>query len=160
MTCARRFVLTTAVATLGLVPLTAAAQPAFEGVYIARGLDTEGHEYRRAVEIEREGDRFTVTWIEVRVVGQAIVLEPTWFGVGIATGGTLSVSVMAEDTFGIAVYEAASDGQELSGRWSLVDDEGVVYSETLTRLPDKLPEPAVAEPSADPRYQLLSRSSS
>lgn len=131
----------------GAVPVSA-GQAAFEGVYIASGVDAEGNQYRRAVDIERQGDRFTVTWVEADVVGQAIILEPTWVGVGIVNGDTLSVSFVAEDTLGIMVYKFGGDGQ-VSGHWTLAGDDETVYSETLTKLPDTLPEPAAADPSED-----------
>ena len=130
----------------GAVPVSA-GQAAFEGVYIASGVDAEGNQYRRAVDIERHGDRFTVTWVEAEVVGQAIILEPTWVGVGIVNGDTLSVSFVAEDSLGIMVYTLAGGGR-MSGRWTLAGDDETVYSETLTKLPDRLPAPA-AEPSED-----------
>jgi hypothetical protein len=133
----------------GVVPMSAAGQPAFEGVYIARGVDADGREYRRAVNIERDGDKFAVTWVAIRVAGEAVMLEPIWVGVGIAIGDTLSVSFVAEDTFGIMVYRAGADGQTLSGRWGVADGDGAVHSETLTRLPDVVPEPATVDPSAD-----------
>ena len=149
MTCTRRFALPViALIAIGVVPVSSAAQPAFDGVYIAHGVDAEGHEYRRAVDIERHGDRFTVTWVSAEMVGQAVILEPTWAGVGIATGDALSVSFVAEDTLGIIVYKFGGDGQ-LSGRWTLAGEDETVYSETLTRLPDILPEPAAVEPPRD-----------
>lgn len=151
MTNARRFLVPTmAVVALGLVPLSSAAQPAFDGIYIARGLNSEGHQYRRAVEIARDGDGYSVSWVEMRVTDEALILEPTWFGVGIATGATLSVSFVAGETFGIVVYEAGQDG-ELSGRWRVVGDDGAVHSETLTRLPDPRPEPAEVDPRDEPK---------
>ena len=128
----------------GAVPVSSTGQPAFEGVYIATGVDREGHEYRRAVDIERHGDRFTVMWVAAEVVGQTVILEPTWVGVGIATGDALSVSFVAEDTFGIIVYKFGGDGQ-LSGRWTVAGEDETIYSETLTRLPDILPEPAAED---------------
>jgi hypothetical protein len=131
----------------GAVPVSA-GQAAFEGVYIASGVDAEGNQYRRAVDIERHGDRFTVTWVEADMVGQAVILEPTWVGVGIVNGDTLSVSFVAEDTLGIMVYTFGGDGQ-VSGNWTLAGDDERVYSETLTKLPDTLPEPAAADPSED-----------
>jgi hypothetical protein len=149
MTRARRFVLPViALIAIGAVPVPSAGQPAFDGVYIASGVDAEGNQYRRAVDIERHGDRFTVTWIAAEVVGEAIILEPIWVGVGIAIGDTLSVSFVAEDTLGIMVYKFGGDGQ-VSGRWTLAGDDETVYSETLTKLPDMLPEPAAADPPED-----------
>jgi hypothetical protein len=138
VTCARRFALTTiALLAIGLMPVSSAAQPAFEGVYIARSVDSDGKEYRRAVEIERYGDSFAVTWVSARLVGETVVLEPSWFGVGIVTGDVLSVSFVAEETFGIIAYEASVDGRELSGRWTLAGDGETIHTEVLTRLPDR-----------------------
>ena len=138
---ARRYALPLiALLAIGLVPQSSAAQPAFEGLYIARGVDRDGMEYRRAVEIERHGATFTVTWVSARIVGEAIVLEPAWVGVGIATGDTLSVSFTDGETFGIIVYEAGTDKKELSGRWTLAgDDEAIIRTEVLTKLPEELP---------------------
>jgi hypothetical protein len=153
MTCTRRFAWgMIALVAIGVLPLSAAGQPAFEGVYIARGVDSDGNEYRRAVNIERDGDQFAVTWVAPRVVGEAIILEPIWVGVGIAIGDTLSVSFVAGDTFGIMVYQAGPDKQQFSGRWAVADDDGAVHSETLTRLPDVLPEPATVDPPTDQRH--------
>lgn len=141
VTRARRYALPLiALLTIGLVPGSSVAQPAFEGVYIARGVDRDGMEYRRAVEVERHRATFTVTWVSARIVGEAIVLEPAWVGVGIATGDTLSVSFTDGETFGIIVYEAGANKNELSGRWTLAgDDEAIIRTEVLTKLPDDLP---------------------
>ena len=139
---------------LCVVPVSAAGQPAFEGVYIARGVESDGREYRRAVNIERDGDQFAVTWVASRVVGEAIILEPIWVGVGIAIGDTLSVSFVAGDTFGIMVYEAGTDKQQFSGRWA-VDDDGAVHSETLTRLANVRPAPTTVDPPDEQRHPSL-----
>jgi hypothetical protein len=149
MVCARRFALPliTLIATVA-VPVSSAGQAAFEGVYIARGVDALGNQYRRAVDIERHGERFTVTWVAAEVVGQAVILEPTWVGVGVAIGETLAVSFVAEDTLGIMVYKFGDEGQ-VSGHWTQAGDDETVYSETLTKLPDLLPEPAAADPPDD-----------
>ncbi len=152
MTRARQFALgLIALVAIGVVPVSA-ADPAFEGVYIAHGVDAKGTHYRRAVNIERDGDKFAVTWVSARIVGEAIVLEPTWVGVGIAIGDTLSVGFVAGDTFGIMVYKAGADGRLLSGRWALADDDGAVHSETLTRLPDLAPESTTVDPPANQRH--------
>ena len=76
------------------------------------------------------------------MVGEAVVLEPSWFGLGIVTADVLSVSFVTGDTFGIIVYQASVDGRELSGRWSLAVDEAI-HTEVLTRLTDRLRLPAV-----------------
>jgi hypothetical protein len=140
MTCMHRFAAPViALVAVGVIPVSSAGQSAFDGMYIARGVDSGGNEYRRAVDIERRGDRFIVTWVSARVAGEAVVLEPTWVGVGLAAGETLSVSFVAEDTLGIAVYQRAADGRQLSGRWTLAGDDEAVYSEVLTKLPETRP---------------------
>ena len=50
------------VAAMSAMPSPLFAEQVFEGVYIASGKDSAGNEYQRAVEIERHGDRFIVTW--------------------------------------------------------------------------------------------------
>jgi hypothetical protein len=145
-----------ALVAVGMVPVPSAAQPAFDGVYIARGVDSEGTEYRRAVDIERRGDRFIVTWVSAQVIGEMLVLEPIWVGVGIANADTLSVSFIAEDALGIIVYRFAPDGVQLSGSWTLEGDDETIHSETLTPLPDVLPEPAAVDPPENPRPRLRS----
>jgi len=149
----RLFLLPIALVAVVVAPLSSAGQSAFDGVYIAHGVDSAGAEYRRAVDIEQRGDRFIVTWVAARFVGEALVLEPTWVGVGIATGDTLAVSFVADDTIGIIVYRFALDGQ-LSGRWTLEGDDEAIYTETLTPLPDALTEPAALEPPADGRPRV------
>ena len=159
MTRARRFALRViALVAIGFVPVSATGESAFEGVYIAHGVDSDGNHYRRAVNIERDGNRFAVTWVGARVVGETVILEPIWVGVGIAIGDTLSVSFVAGDTFGIMVYQAGTDGQALSGRWAVADDDGGVYSETLTRLRDVVPEPTTVDPPGGQRHPPSERS--
>jgi hypothetical protein len=57
-----RLIVLSAVALVGLMPALVVGQPEFEGIYIARGIDSEGNQYHRAVEIVREGERFVVFW--------------------------------------------------------------------------------------------------
>jgi hypothetical protein len=146
MTRVRRFALPLMVITvMGAMPPSLFAQRAFEGVYIASGVDSAGNEYQRAVEIERHGERFIVWWVSARVIGEALVLEPIWVGVGIVTDETLSVGFVADYAMGIMVYRFGPSGQ-LSGRWTLEGDDEEICSETLTPLPDVLPVPAAVDP--------------
>ena len=136
MTRMRRFALPLMViAVVGAYSSSAFAERAFEGIYIARGVDSGGNVYRRAVEIERQGDRYVVTWVSARLSGGTLVLEPTWIGVGIATGDFLSVSFASDEAMGIMVYRVGPGGQ-LNGRWTTDGDDDVICSETLTPLPD------------------------
>jgi len=146
MTGIRRFALPLMVfAIVSARPSPLLAQRVFEGVYIASGVDSGGHEYQRAVEIERHGDRYVVTWVSARFVDEALILEPTSVGVGIVTDETLSVGFVSDYAIGIMVYRFGSDGQ-LTGRWTLEGDDEEICSETLTPLPDVLPSPAAVDP--------------
>ena len=156
MTWARQFALPLVVfAGVSAAPVSLAGQRAFAGAYIASGVDAAGNEYRRAVDIERHGERFIVVWVSARVVGETLVLEPTWVGVGLATGDTLSVSFVAEDALGIMVYHFAPDGRQLSGRWTLEGVDELVHSETLTPLSDLLPAPTDVAPPDKQRTRPL-----
>ena len=147
MTRARQFALPLIVfAAVSAAHVALAGQHAFEGAYIASGVDAAGNEYRRAVDIERHGERFIVVWVSARVVGETLVLEPTWVGVGLAIGDTLSVSFVADDGLGVMVYRFAPDGHQLSGRWTLEGPDEPVHSETLTPLSDVLPKPTDIDP--------------
>ena len=158
MTRVRRFALPLMViAVVGAMPPSLFAQRAFEGVYIASGADSAGNKYQRAVEIERHGDRYIVSWVSARLIGEALVLEPTWIGVGIVTDEALSVSFVADYAMGIMVYRFGPNGQ-LSGRWTLEGDDEEICSETLTPLPDVPPVPAAAEPSQEQRPRPSAKS--
>jgi hypothetical protein len=131
------------------VPRTASGQTDLDGVYVSRGINPDGSEYRGAVQILRDGDRFLVSWISPRAAGEALLLELTSVGVGIRSADTLAVSYVAGPAIGIVVYQIGHDGQ-LVGRWTTAGDEKV-YSETLTKLPDRVPnEPAAPDPPDDP----------
>ena len=130
-----------------VISAPASAQVDFDGVYASRGVNPDGHEYRGAVLILREGDRFLVTWISPRVAGEALFLELTSVGIGIRSGDTLAVSYVAGSGIGIIVYQIGPDGQ-LLGRWT-TDGDDQVHSETLTKLADEIPnEPAASDPPA------------
>jgi hypothetical protein len=140
--------LTIVLVAFSVSPLSSAGESGFDGVYIAHGVDSDGNEYRRAVDIERRGEQFIVTWVSARVAGETVVLEATWVGVGLATSETLSVSFIAGDSLGIAVYQVAAQGRQLSGRWTLAGDDEAVHAETLTRLPERLSEPLLTSESS------------
>jgi hypothetical protein len=147
----RRFALPLmAVAAMSAMPSPLFAERVFEGVYIASGKDAAGNNYQRAVEIERHGDRFIVTWVSARLVGEALVLEPTWIGVGIVTDDILSVSFVADYAMGIMVYRFGPNGG-LAGRWTLEGDGEVICVETLTPLDDVLSAPTAIDPRLEPR---------
>jgi hypothetical protein len=73
-----------------------------------------------------------------------VLLELTSVGVGIRTGETLAISYVAGASLGVALYQIGNDGR-LVGRWTTAED-GEVHAETLTKLPNAVPnEPAAAD---------------
>ena len=135
------------------IPAAAEEQTDLNGVYTSRGTNPDGSEYRGAVSILRRGDRFIVAWMSPRATGTAVLLELTSVGVGIRTGETLSVSYVAGSSLGVVVYQIDHDGK-LVGRWTTVGD-GEVHAETLTKLPNPVPdEPAAEDPSEGPTNPL------
>jgi hypothetical protein len=130
------------------IPAAAEGPTDLDGVYESRGTNPDGTEYRGAVHILRQGDRFLVAWMIPRAAGEALLLELTSVGVGIRTGDTLAVSYVTSKALGVATYQIGHDGQ-LVGRWT-TDGDDEVHSETLTKVPDRVPsEPAAADPGDD-----------
>jgi hypothetical protein len=140
-----RLIVLSAVALVGLMPAPVVGQPEFEGIYIARGIDLDGIQYHRAVEIEREGDRFVVIWMSPQIVAETLRLELTSIGVGIASGNVLAVSYSVGLSVGVIVYEFSQDGQELVGRWTVEGDDAEIRSEILVRVPEPDFEPGAAD---------------
>jgi hypothetical protein len=130
------------------IPAAAEGPTDLDGVYESRGTNPDGTEYRGAVHILRQGDRFLVAWMTPRAAGEALLLELTSVGVGIRTGDTLAVSYVTGKALGVAAYQIGHDGQ-LVGRWTTAGDD-TVHAEILTKLPDRIPsEPAAADPPDD-----------
>ena len=123
------------------MPGLVAAEPELDGVYIAKGLNPDGTEYRGLVEIARHGESFFVRWISVEMASDAILFTPVWVGLGIVTERTLAVSYHSASRAGVVVYRIESDGQRLDGHWAVTGDNGTIYPETLTKLPGRVLEP-------------------
>jgi hypothetical protein len=133
-----------------VIPTPAAADTRLEGVYVSRAVNPDGSVSRGTVHIAQQGESFFVSWMSVHIVENVALLELTSVGVGIVSGATLSVSYLdAEDRLGIVVYQIENDGRELRGRGTTIEDDGAIYSETLSRLTAAQPEPGVAEPPDD-----------
>ena len=114
-------------------PDPTATQNDIVGVYQCEGHNPDGTPYTGVVEIMKVQDTFRVRWT---LSDNASVL-----GVGILSGGVLSVSYFAGAP-AIAVYKI--DGQKLVGEWTMGGAEGAVYPETLTKTaakPESRPEP-------------------
>jgi hypothetical protein len=120
-------------------PQAAPAQPAnpdavplkrtVAGVYMCEGANPDGSPYKGLVEIVAIDNTYLVHWV---MADGAEVL-----GVGIRNRDVLSVSYFG-GTPAVVVYRI--DGDRLVGEWTMGGAEGMLYSETLTRMPEKKPE--------------------
>jgi hypothetical protein len=128
-----------------------AAEPNLDGTYLSKGLNPDGSEYHGVVRITRKGDSFVVSWMSPYASDQATVLVPTSVGVGVLNGGMLAVSYYSRQTAGVVLYRVEDDGQRLAGSWAVAGDDGAVYAETLTRVPegDARALPAPSTPPAE-----------
>ena len=140
-----RCALLLAVAATMAMPVAHAAEPALEGLYGAEGFNPDGSEYRGVVKIVRRGESYVVAWIFPSHVGEEIVFVAKSAGVGLARGATLAVSYYGQDATGVVLYQIEKGGERLVGRWVSANGEGVVHSETLTKLPASAvaPEPGI-----------------
>jgi hypothetical protein len=98
------------------------------GVYLCEGANPDGSPYRGLVEIVAVDNTYLVHWI---MADGAEVL-----GVGIRNSDVLSVSYFG-GTPAVVVYRI--DGDRLVGEWTMGGAEGMLYSETLTRMPEQKP---------------------
>ena len=104
------------------------------GVYLCEGANPDGSPYQGLVEIVAVDKTYLVHWV---MADGAEVL-----GVGIRNSDVLSVSYFG-GTPAVAVYRI--DGDRLVGEWTMGGAEGMLYSETLTRMPDQKREPGKRE---------------
>ena len=114
------------------------------GVYHCEGQNPDGSPYQGLVEIAAVDSTFLVHW--VMADGMEVL------GVGIMKGGVLAVSYFG-GTPAVAVYRV--DGDRLLGEWTMGGAEGMLYSETLTRMRDVPVRPS--EPSQPERPVLPRR---
>jgi hypothetical protein len=100
------------------------------GVYLCEGANPDGSPYQGLVEIVAVDNTYLVHWM---MADGAEVL-----GVGIRKSDVLSVSYFG-GTPAVVVYRI--DGDRLVGEWTMGGAEGMLYSETLTRMPDGKSQP-------------------
>ena len=123
--------------------LAADPPPSVAGMYTCQGMNPDGTAYNGIVQIAAVADTFLVRWdlpdhVEV------------WC-VGIFKDGLLAVSYFG-GTPALAMYKL--QGEQLVGQWTMGGTEGMVYSETLTRMPEgtlpAVPTPAPKPPRTKP----------
>lgn len=125
-------------------PVALGAEPTLEGTYTATGVNHDGSEYRRIVKIVPRGESFLIAWILPEKVDEAIRLVPKSAGVGVVSGSVLAVSFYGQDVTGVILYQIEDGGARLVGRWVTAEGDGVVRSETLTKV-QATPEPATPD---------------
>src|SRR5918994_1767231 len=107
---------------------TAPPKRTVAGVYLCEGANPDGSPYKGLVEIVAIDNTYLVHWM---MADGAEVL-----GVGIRNSDVLSVSYFG-GTPAVVVYQI--NGDRLVGEWTMGGAEGMLYSETLTRLPEGQP---------------------
>ena len=125
----------------------AAEEPRLDGMYLSKGLNPDGTEYRGVVDVAQQGDSFVVTWMMPSTEGDTILLVPTAVGIGVLDGGMFAVSYYGSKMAGVVLYRVEGDGRRLAGRWVVAGGDGGVYSETLTKATTQVSEPEASEPS-------------
>jgi hypothetical protein len=136
-------------AATALTSVRAAAQTEPLGMYLAKGVNAEGSEYRGLVHIVRHGESFAVSWTALGMSGNTVVLKRVWVGLGILSEGMLAVSYYGPDAAGVVVYRIEENGERLAARWATLGEEGTVHVETLMKIPDTAPSPDAGEPSEE-----------
>ena len=116
-------------------PDASAQKRTVAGVYLCEGANPDGSPYKGLVEIVAIDNTYLVHWV---MADGAEVL-----GVGIRNSDVLSVSYFG-GTPAVVVYRI--DGDRLVGEWTMGGAEGMLYSETLTRMPNQQPQPRKPQP--------------
>jgi hypothetical protein len=93
------------------------------GIYRCEGKSAEGRPYQAVVEIKKNGETYLLRWVTPEGVAH--------IGVGVVDGKNLSVGFFGS-TVGVVVY-AIEGSEKLTGQWTVLQANGVVYRETLTR---------------------------
>jgi hypothetical protein len=120
------------------------------GVYACEGKRPDGLEYSGTVQIVRHEGTYQVLW--------TLPPQEQYLGIGILNGDVLAVSYFGGMP-GIAVYriEHGDKGPRLVGTWTVVDADGHVFPETLTRLAEGATVPAPSRPRTRPDRASPSR---
>jgi hypothetical protein len=108
-------------------------KPALAGLYLCEGTDHTGSEYRGFVQIAGNRNTLILTWMFPDGAERG-ALRPSAVGVGIANGGSLSVSYYSGTVAGLVVYRIEQESQRLVGEWTVAGGDGILYSEILTKL--------------------------
>jgi hypothetical protein len=123
-----------------------ATEGTLAGTYACEGQNPDGMMYSGIVDIVKRKDTYLVRWT-MQDDSQVV-------GVGIASGGVLSVSYFG-GTPALVVYTIGENGR-LEGKWTAGAAGGEIFAETLTKMPEGAPRPP-AKPTkrdAPPRSRI------
>jgi len=131
------------VALAGSFGLTAeeTSEKDFTGVYSCEGTNPDGRPYVGLVEILKVEGTYLVRW--------TMPNDTQVMGVGIFSNGVLAVSYFGGAP-ALVVYSSTTDGR-LDGKWTMGGAEGLVFKETLTKMPDGQPHQPIKRPSPSRR---------
>ena len=121
-------ILLCAVLSIGFIVSIAGSEKKHDlsGVYACTGNRPGGRSYRAIVTIVGQGNVYRLRWTFAGERGN--------LGIGILHGDTLSVSYHSGRSNGIVVYDI-HESKELVGEWTVVGADGVIFKETLKKLP-------------------------
>jgi len=94
------------------------------GVYRCDGTSPSGRPYRATVAIAKDESTYRLRW----TTG-----EGTSLGIGILNGDVLAVSYFTGTQVGVVLYKVQK-GPKLVGQWALLEADGQIYPETLTKM--------------------------
>src|SRR5215510_8841313 len=113
----------------------------FTGVYSCEGTNPDGRSYVGVVEILKVEGTYLVRW--------TMPNDTQVMGVGIFSNGVLAVSYFGGAP-ALVVYSTATDGR-LDGKWTMGGAEGLVFKETLTKMPEGQPHQPAKRPTPSRR---------
>jgi hypothetical protein len=122
-------------ALLPVLSTSSADTDVISGVYECEGTTANGTPYRGTVEIVRNNSMYEVLW--------TFGPRERYLGFGLVNDNVLAVSVLAGMP-GVVAYkiERSEKGARLVGQWTVPNEAGQVFSETLTRVGDATTRPA------------------
>jgi hypothetical protein len=115
------------------------------GVYSCEGTNPNGKSYTGIVEILKTEGTYLVRW--------TMANNTQVIGVGIFSNGVLAVSYFGGSP-AVVVYAPTTEGG-LDGKWTMGGAEGMIFAETLTKMPEGQQRPPAKRP-APPRLRASS----
>lgn len=126
-------------------PTTVSSEVDLSGVYECNGVGPEGDPYKGVVEIVRKDKMYWVQW--------TLSPQDVNHGFGIIQGDMFAVTFFG-GTAGVALYKIEA-GSRLVGQWTIVDAEGGVFPETLTKSSSQVARPQTPPKKTPTRFHTV-----